>query len=88
MSGPQMQDRLTIKNTLGGERANNVLNFFNSDEGYSGGGFFNELMRAMSRADDLNLGRLALGFPAEVAAYRAATRDPNGIEILREVAKS
>lgn len=80
-----MRDRAIVRD-LHPSLAANFLHAFHSSEGYPGGGFFSALFAAMSRADDLNLMRLAKGFPEHVAAYRLATRDPDGVNLLREVA--
>lgn len=85
--GKGMSDQITVENVLGRERANNVLNWFDSSKGYAGGGFFAALMSAAARADDQNLNRLAEGFPAEIAAYRLATRDPEGLRIIERIAQ-
>jgi hypothetical protein len=38
------------------------------------GDFYSSLFEAISRADEINLERLAQGFPEEVAAYKCWTR--------------
>ncbi len=68
------------------EVANNVLNWFRADEGYPAGSFFETLYLAASKADALNQARLALGFPAEMAAFLIAQKQPDGLDFLRVVA--
>jgi hypothetical protein len=42
------------------------------------GGFYSHLFEAISRADEENLAKFALGFPQEVEAYKTFTR--TGVE--------
>lgn len=37
---------------------------------YGGDGFMSQLFKAMSKADEVNLNKIAKGFPEEVTAYR------------------
>ena len=67
--------------------ANHVLHYFRGGEGYEGGDFANALIKATCHADVHNKLRLAEGFPAEVAAVRLAKDHPEGIAILRTIAK-
>ena len=63
--------------------AANVLHFFRGDEAYSGGSFSDALLSAAGNADRDNLDRLALGFPAEIAAYRLVVDHSDGLNRLR-----
>lgn len=51
--------------------------------GYPAGSFFRSLYGTMGRADEQNLARLAIAFPAEHAAWVLATRSYAGIGHLK-----
>lgn len=59
-----------------------------AEGGVAPGHFLAGLLEAMSRADDENLDRLALAFPAYVAAYRSAALTHGGIARLRAIARA
>ena len=65
------------------EIAYNTINYFRSDEGFSGGSFAVALLDAAKKADEATLNLLALGFPDEIAAFRLATRHSDGLDVLR-----
>lgn len=66
--------------------AAHVLWHYGRDGGYQPGSFTTSLLTTMAMADPANLGRLAVGFPAYVAAVTAIQYDPNGVEYLTDIA--
>ena len=70
------------------EIANNVLNYFISDEGFNGGYFATKLYDLMAHADRSNLTKIAEGFPAQVAAFELARTTHTGFTSLRIIASA
>ena len=68
------------------EIAANVLHFFRSSEGYSGGSFADALYSLAAKADRHNRAKLAVAFPDEMAAFSLAADRPDGLAILRQIA--
>lgn len=66
--------------------AAHVLHLFDAD-GIQPGGFNTALYAAIAKADPENRARLASAFPVQVAAYKIAADHPDGIDILRTIAK-
>jgi hypothetical protein len=54
--------------------------------GYEPGSFVATLILTIAKADDLNRGLLALGFPGYVQAVNLIERTPSGADYLTEVA--
>lgn len=69
------------------EEANQVLHYFRSTEGFPAGSFTEHLIQTMARADSINLAKLTAVFPDLGRAVYLAQYDPEGIAILREIAK-
>jgi hypothetical protein len=61
--------------------ANHALHHFDSTKGHSGGFFSDRLFELMTHADSAKLEKLALAFPAEVAAFRLG-KTSGGIHML------
>lgn len=55
--------------------------------GYEPGTFTVKLMSAIAAADPINRARLYLGFPAYVTAAALIEHSPDGVEILRYIAR-
>jgi hypothetical protein len=72
--------------TIPPDVAAHVLFHYGQEGGYQAGGFTTDLLSAMGKADPTNLDRLALGFPAYVAAITAVQYDPNGVAHLQDIA--
>lgn len=66
--------------------ANYALYYFDNANGFSGGYFSDSFYALCAHADNANLDRLALGFPAEVAAFRLGRETVGGLEMLRTIA--
>jgi hypothetical protein len=58
-----------------------ALHYFDSSQGHSGGFFSDRLFELMAHADSAKLEKLALAFPAEVAAFRLGKTN-GGIHML------
>lgn len=67
------------------EIANHVLAHFGRG-GYEAGSFTQQLIALIARADPSNTARLALGFPAYVAAVVGMQNDPDGAAWLTKLA--
>ena len=67
--------------------ANNVLNFFHSDEGFNPGGYFSAFYELLSRADAENTRRLSEAYPKQVSAFLLARNGEEGMNQLREIAR-
>lgn len=65
-----------------------VLFHFEGDRelGLQAGGFITSLMDVMAHADDDNLAKLSLGFPALAVCVGVYKNQPNGVEKLRAMA--
>ncbi|MFE5368115.1 hypothetical protein [Streptomyces mirabilis] len=72
--------------TIPPDVAAHVLFHYGREGGYQAGSFTTDLLAAMGKADPTNLDRLALGFPAYVAAVTAIQYDPNGVAHLQRIA--
>jgi hypothetical protein len=68
------------------QEARHVLAHFGLSGGYPAGAFTRTLIEAMTRADQGNLARLALGFPGYAAAVQLAQNDFGGADVLRGIA--
>lgn len=74
-----------LETAISPKLAREVLYFFDHNEGVDGGYTFGLLMELLASADAKYTGRIALGFGAEVAAFKLAKR-PSGIDTLRIMA--
>ena len=68
------------------EIAANVLHFFRSSGGHSGGSFADALYSLAAKADLHNRAKLAVAFPGEMEAFNLADGRPDGLAILRQIA--
>lgn len=69
------------------EDARNVLWFFGDRvNGWEAGSFTSKLMSALGSADSTNTSLLGVVFPGLVAAFSLAKENPNGLDILRDIA--
>jgi hypothetical protein len=68
--------------------ANHVLHFFNRDEGFTPGGFFSAFYELLAKADAENVTRLSEGFPKQVNAFLLARKSEEGMNQLREIART
>ncbi len=68
--------------------ARHVLSHFGEKDGMRPGGFFLAFYELAGRADSGNLAKLELGFPAEIAAFRMASYELDGIRKLQAIANS
>ncbi len=68
--------------------ARDLLGWAHADGGWMTGGFTTKLLDTCANADEEHLDRLALGYPAEVAAYRIWTRINGSPELLKAYAES
>lgn len=67
--------------------ANHVLRHFDDENYIEAGSFHAILYKAMDRASEESLSKLALGFPAEVGAYKIRKFNERGEEVLKDIAK-
>lgn len=65
------------------EIARDVLGHFGEEGGWMPGGFTNALLVAIGKADTMNRGLLAQGFPGYVAAMNLAQHSYEGIDELK-----
>lgn len=63
--------------------AAHVLYVMNGQERMQPGSFTTTLIDAIAKADPINKGRLARGFPGYVAAVDIYQNEPRGVEVLR-----
>lgn len=76
----------TAEETITPKVANHALHYFNSDEGFSGGSYFDCLFRLAALADDDHMRKLTREYPAEMGAFILAQKHVGGIEMLRVIA--
>lgn len=75
-----------IEATITPKVANHALHYFNSDEGFSGGSYFDCLFRLAALADDDHIQKLTREYPAEMGAFILAQKHSGGIVMLRTIA--
>lgn len=56
------------------------------ERGTQPGGFTTQIIEAATHADEINLAKLSLGFPAVVTAVSMYKNVPDGVETLRRLA--
>ena len=67
--------------------ANNVLHYFYTGEGYSGGGFINSLIKTVALADVMNQVLLSQVFPEIVSYVRMVMYVEDGADHVRRIAR-
>jgi hypothetical protein len=72
--------------TIPPDVAAHVLFHYGREGGYQAGSFTTSLITTIDMADPGNKDRLALGFPAYVAACTAMQYDPNAVTYLQDIA--
>lgn len=75
-----------MDHTIPAETAAHVLFHYGRPGGYQAGSFTEQLIKSIDMADEDNRDKLALGFPAYVAAVVAIQYDPNGVAALQQIA--
>jgi hypothetical protein len=77
----------TAQGVITPDAAAHVLWHYKSGGGYEPGSFVRKLIEAIAAADVVNRQRLALGFPAYVAAVNLADRSTNGLVALEAISE-
>lgn len=77
---------MSTTSTIPPETARHVLWHFGADSGWRPGSFTQRLMDALAAADMTHTARLANVYPDYAAAFLAAQYDPDGIELLTDIA--
>lgn len=73
--------------TIPPESARHVLWHFGQDGGWQPGSFTQRLMDAFAAADMTHTARLAKVYPDYAAAFLAAQYDPDGMQLLKDIAE-
>ncbi|MFJ7963192.1 hypothetical protein [Streptomyces sp. NPDC096324] len=68
------------------ETARHVLWMFGREGGYRPGSFTQRLLELLAHADNVNMAKLALSYPAEAEAVRMAQYDEDGVARLYAIA--